>query len=220
MSDSNNPAQMRRDYGQAGLDEAEVGEAPMPLFERWFNEAVASNAAPEHEPNAMTLATADATGRPDARIVLLKQFDERGFVFFTNYRSRKADELEANAAAALLWFWPWLERQVRVVGTVAKVEPELSDAYFADRPRASQLGAWASAQSQPTSREQLEQRMAELDAEYEGRPIPRPPHWGGYRVAPREVEFWQGRPSRLHDRIRFRRSSDADESWQRERLSP
>jgi pyridoxamine 5'-phosphate oxidase len=205
---------VREEYTRAGLSEAAAAADPIAQFNRWFDDAVAADL---RHPNAMTLATVD-DGRPSARVVLLKSVDEHGFVFFTNFESRKGRELAANPAAALLFFWSELERQVRVDGTAEKVSPEESDAYFATRPYGSQIGAWASAQSEPIpSREVLEARARELDARYEGGPVPRPGHWGGYRVAPVEIEFWQGRANRLHDRLRYRLAGGV---WTRERLSP
>ena len=166
----------------------------------------------------MTLATATPDGRPSARVVLLKGFDERGFVFYTNYEGRKSTEIEANPRAALVFYWGELERQVRVEGRVSRVPDEESDAYFAERPRGSQLGAWASEQSRPVrDRGALEERLRELEGEYGGREVPRPPFWGGYRVEPETMEFWQGRENRLHDRLRYHR---AGELWRRERLQP
>jgi pyridoxamine 5'-phosphate oxidase len=166
----------------------------------------------------MTLATATPDGRPSARVVLLKGFDERGFVFYTNYEGRKSRELEANPRAALLFYWGELERQVRVEGRVSRVPDRESDAYFAGRPRGSQLGAWASEQSRPVrDRGALERRLRELEGEYEGREVPRPAFWGGYRVVPETMEFWQGRENRLHDRLRYRR---AEGGWKIERLQP
>lgn len=166
----------------------------------------------------MTLATATRDGHPSARMVLLKGFDARGFVFYTNYESRKGGELEQNPQAALVFFWVELERQVRVEGRVERAAPAESDAYFASRPLGSQIGAWASAQSRVIAgREPLERRTAELEDEYAGREVPRPSQWGGYRVVPHVIEFWQGRPSRLHDRLRYRQK---DGGWIVERLSP
>jgi pyridoxamine 5'-phosphate oxidase len=207
-------ADLRIDYAKHGLSEAEAGDDPLELFRRWFADA---DAAGQHEPNAMTLATATPDGRPSARIVLLKIADERGLAFFTNYESRKGRELTNNPVAALVFYWPVCERQVRVEGTVEIVSEAESDDYFATRPVNSRLGAWASEQSGVIeSRAELERRHRELMAKY-GEQVPRPPHWGGYRVVPTVWEFWQGRPSRLHDRIRFRK---ADGRWVRERLSP
>ena len=208
-------ARLREEYTRAGLRESDADRDPIEQFRRWFDEALA---AILHEPNAMTLATATPDGRPSARIVLLKGFDERGFVFYTNYEGRKGEELAANPRAALVLYWGELERQVRIEGRVSRVPDEESDAYFEGRPRGSQLGAWASEQSRPArDRGVLEERLRELEAEYGDREVPRPPFWGGYRVEPEVIEFWQGRENRLHDRLRYRRS---DEGWKVERLQP
>jgi pyridoxamine 5'-phosphate oxidase len=211
-----NLADFRREYTQAGLDRAELAANPLAQFRRWFEQATQAGLI---EPNAMTLATADAQGRPSARIVLLKSFDERGIVFFTNFESRKAREIAANARVALLFAWLGLERQVAVEGRATRVPAAESAAYFAQRPYGNQLGAWASAQSRVvTTRAQLEKKLAELRRLYpEGR-VPPPPHWGGFRVTPRVWEFWQGRPNRLHDRFRYRRARGS--KWIIERLSP
>lgn len=207
---------LRREYTLRELREHEADPDPLRQFDRWFDDAVRSGLV---EPNGMTLATVDSSGQPSARIVLLKGFDERGFVFYTDYRSRKGRELEANPKAALCFWWPALERQVRIEGTVQRVTAQESEAYFASRPRESQLGAHVSRQSEPIAdAELLRRRLAELEAEYRDRPIPRPPNWGGYRLTPVEIEFWQGRPHRLHDRLRYRRGEDG--CWRRERLSP
>lgn len=198
------------------LTEDDLLPDPLALVRRWFGEAQAAGAP---QADAMTLATADADGRPSARVVLLKAIDERGLVFFTNYESRKAHELEANPHAALVLLWATLERQVRVTGHVERVSGEESDAYFATRPRGSQLGAWASEQSRPLpDRALLEERWAALEVRFGAAPVPRPPHWGGYRVVPREIEVWQGRANRLHDRFAYVRAGDA--GWERTRLQP
>jgi pyridoxamine 5'-phosphate oxidase len=209
-------ARLRKEYTRAGLRESDADPDPIEQFRRWFDETLAADL---HEPNAMTLAAAAPDGRPSARIVLLKGFDERGFVFYTNYEGRKGWELETNPYAALVFYWGELERQVRIEGRVSRVSEEESDAYFAGRPRGSQLGAWVSEQSRPVrDRGSLEERLRELEAEYEGREVPRPPFWGGYRVEPEIIEFWQGRENRLHDRLRYRRSESG--GWERERLQP
>ena len=209
-------ARLRKEYTRAGLKESEADPNPIEQFRTWFDEVLTSNL---HEPNAMILATATLDGRPSARVVLLKGFDERGFVFYTNYEGRKGEELETNPHCALLFYWGELERQVRVEGRVRRVPDKESDAYFAGRPRGSQLGAWASEQSRPVGdRGALEHRLRELEAEYEGREVPRPPFWGGYRVEPETIEFWQGRENRLHDRLVYLRSEDG--GWRRGRLQP
>jgi pyridoxamine 5'-phosphate oxidase len=208
-------ADLRRNYTLAGLTEADAGDDPLALFRRWFDQAVAAGL---DEPNAVTLATATPDGRPSARVVLLKGLDERGFTVFSNYESRKGRELAANPHAAMCFLWHPFERQVRVEGTVARIPGAESDEYFASRPAGSRLGAWASAQSEVIpDRATLERQQAELEARFAGGPIPRPPHWGGYRLSPEVVEFWQGRPNRLHDRIRFTRAAGI---WTRDRLSP
>ena len=209
-------AHLRKEYTRAGLKESEADPNPIEQFRTWFDEVLTSNL---HEPNAMVLATATLDGRPSARVVLLKGFDDRGFVFYTNYKGRKGEELEANPHCALLFYWGELERQVRVEGRARRVPDQESDAYFAGRPRGSQLGAWASEQSRPVGdRGALEHRLRELEAEYEGREVPRPPFWGGYRVEPETIEFWQGRENRLHDRLVYLRSEDG--GWRRGRLQP
>jgi len=208
-------ADLRKEYTQRGLHETEAADDPVEQFRRWFEQAVSAQLP---EPNAMTLATCTPDGRPSARIVLLKGYNGNGFTFFTSYEGRKAKELDSNPRAALVFYWPELERQIRIEGTIERTSSEESDAYFATRPRNSQLGAWASSQSSVVaSREVLERRWAELQARYANQPVPRPPHWGGYRLIPTVFEFWQGRPSRLHDRLRYRRSPTG---WVRERLSP
>ena len=208
-------ADLRKEYTRAGLSKSDVDPDPVEQFRRWFDEALEADL---HEPNAMTVATAAPDGRPSARVVLLKVFDERGFVFYTNYEGRKGRELEENPRAALLFYWGELERQVRIEGTVSRTSEGESDAYYASRPRGSRLGAWASEQSRAVEgREVLEGRARDLEVEYEGREVPRPAFWGGYRVEPEVVEFWQGRESRLHDRISYRRG---DGGWEIERLQP
>ena len=198
------------------LDENSVDRNPIDLFRRWLDDAVASGA---RLPNAMTLATATADGKPSARMVLLKQVDDDGFVFYTNYRSRKADELEANHYAALVFYWTQLDRQVRVEGRVTKVSAAESDEYFATRPRESQLGALASPQSEVIEgREMLEESFRELERRYQDRPVDRPAHWGGYRLVPERIEFWQNRAGRLHDRINYERQADGN--WAITRLAP
>jgi pyridoxamine 5'-phosphate oxidase len=208
-------ARLRHEYTRAGLEESEAASDPIEQFRSWFDEALAADL---HEPNAMTLATATPDGRPSARVVLLKGFDERGFVFYTNYEGRKAKEIEANPTCALLFYWGELERQVRIEGRASRLSGEESDTYFASRPQGSRLGAWASEQSRPVEdRSILEGRVRALEAEYEGREIPRPPFWGGYRVEPDTIEFWQGRESRLHDRLVYLRNEGG---WKIVRLQP
>jgi pyridoxamine 5'-phosphate oxidase len=208
-------AELRKDYCLAGLVESDLAREPYRQFEKWFQEA---EAAKIPEPNAMTLATAAPDGRPSARTILLKGVDGRGFVFFSNYESRKGRELAANPRATLLFPWLALERQVIIEGPVTKVPREESETYFHSRPRASQLGAWVSQQSSIISgRSMLEENMKMLEQKYAGREVPLPPHWGGWRLAPETVEFWQGRRSRLHDRLRYRREKDG---WIVERLAP
>lgn len=208
-------ADLRREYTQCGLVEALAGDDPIELFRVWFVQALSAELA---EPNAMSLATVAADGLPSVRIVLLKGFDHEGFTFFTNYESRKGRELSANPHAALAFWWHEFERQVRVEGRVEKVSPAESDEYFAMRPLGSRLGAWASSQSEVVlDRDSLDRQYADLAARYSDGNVPRPLHWGGYRLVPDALEFWQGRPNRLHDRIRFRRSGGG---WVRERLAP
>jgi pyridoxamine 5'-phosphate oxidase len=198
------------------LRETDVDPDPIRQFRAWFAEA---EAARLYQPDAMTVATATADGRPSARLVLLRGLDDRGFTFFTNYDSRKAAELAANPRAALVFYWAELHRQVRVEGRVEVVSPEESDAYFRTRPRGSQLGAWASPQSQVLDgRAVLEQLTDEAARRFEGQPVPRPPRWGGYRVVPEVIEFWQGRDNRLHDRLCYRRRADG--GWEVVRLAP
>ncbi|TFI55984.1 pyridoxamine 5'-phosphate oxidase [Mastigocladus laminosus UU774] len=211
-----NVAELRKDYTLHGLNETDIDLNPFIQFQKWFDEALTAQLL---EPNAMTLATTTTDGKPSARIVLLKDFDERGFVFFTNYNSQKGQELAENPQAALVFWWAELERQVRICGHVEKISENDSDRYFQSRPFQSRLGAWASNQSDIIeSRTLLEQRFQELQAKYENQDVPRPPHWGGLRVIPTEIEFWQGRSSRLHDRILYTRLDNSD--WKIQRLSP
>ncbi len=208
-------AELRKEYSLAGLAEKDLARDPFRQFEKWFQEAEAAKLT---EPNAMTLCTATREGRPSARTVLLKGLDGRGFVFFSNYESRKGRELHENPQATLVFPWVALERQVIIEGKVTRVPREESEAYFHSRPRASQLGAWVSQQSSIISgRGVLEQSLKALEEKYAGAEVPLPLHWGGWRLAPETVEFWQGRRSRLHDRLRFRREKDG---WSVERLAP
>jgi pyridoxamine 5'-phosphate oxidase len=214
-------SRLRQEYAAGGLSEGDLEKDPVAMFRRWLHEAVTAGL---HEPNAMVVATVSADGRPSSRMVLLKRLDERGFVFFTNYDSRKGTELAANPVAALLFPWHDLERQVRIEGPVTPLAPEENAAYFATRPRASQLGAWASPQSQVVaSRTELDQRYDAVANRFpELQDVPVPPHWGGYLVVPDLVEFWQGRRGRMHDRLRYRRTSATDGAgtWSVERLAP
>ena len=213
--DSPDLAALRAEYAREGLDEADADDDPVALFGRWLDEAVAAGI---HEPNAMALATADASGRPSVRTVLLKGFDEAGAVFYTNYDSRKARELAANPWASAVLLWRELQRQVRIEGRVERVDSAQSDAYFGSRPRGAQIGAVASRQSQPIdSREALEAQVADVEQAFDGRDVDRPEQWGGYRLALEVMEFWQGRPDRIHDRLRFARVGNG---WSRERLQP
>ncbi len=202
--------------GTIGLDETLIDRDPIGQFQRWFNDAIAANVS---MPEAMTLATATPDGRPSARMVLLKQVDQNGFVFFTNYQSAKAQQLDANPRAALVFHWNQLERQVRVEGTVTRTSAEESREYFQTRPRESQIGAWASSQSQVISgREVLEERAKELEGLYCDKEIDCPEYWGGYRLTPERIEFWKGRVGRLHDRILYQRDSGG--AWTISRLAP
>jgi len=214
-------SELRREYLLAGLDERQLAPGPIAQFQAWLDQALAADLP---EPTAMTLATAGPGGRPSARIVLLKGCDERGFVFYTNYQSRKGGELERNPRAALVFYWAAFDRQVRVEGTIEKTSREESEAYFASRPLGARVSAAVSPQSSPVpDRAALETAVAEAAARFGEGPVPLPPHWGGYRLRPDTVEFWQGRPNRLHDRLVYRRTSAAGEggeSWRIERLAP
>ncbi len=198
------------------LDEQHALRDPIKQFAEWFDDALA---AVPYLPNAMTLASATKDGKPSARVVLLKSFDEDGFVFYTNYSSRKAEELGRNPRAELMFYWPELKRQIRIEGTVEKTSEQESDEYFQTRPRDSQISAWASAQSAVLgSRQELEKRFQEIEKRYENKIVPRPPHWGGYRLKPQKIEFWQSRENRLHDRLLYVRRGDR--AWALQRLAP
>ncbi len=210
-------AEMRRDYTRAGLDETQAPDEPLSLFHRWFEEARQTEQLPV-EPNAMMLATVDRQGFPHCRVLLLKALDERGFTFFTNYESAKGEQLKDCPRAAMTFFWPTLERQVRIEGQVERVTAAESDAYFQVRPLGSRLGAWASPQSQVLrDRAELEALLASAELRFLDKSPHCPEHWGGYRLLPERIEFWQGRPSRLHDRLNYRLAAGA---WIRERLAP
>ncbi|KAB2918176.1 MAG: pyridoxamine 5'-phosphate oxidase [Bacteroidetes bacterium] len=209
-------AEIRTDYQSASLNESDMLADPFAQFDKWFREAMEAEVL---EVNAMNLATATPDGKPASRIVLLKGLDERGFTFYTNYHSDKGQMLAVNPHAALNFFWPELERQVRIEGEVEKVSSQESDEYFASRPKGSQIGAWVSEQSyEIESREELDKKLEELTAFYADKSVMRPPHWGGYRVVPHTVEFWQGRPSRLHDRLKYIKGGEG--FWKLVRLSP
>jgi pyridoxamine 5'-phosphate oxidase len=206
-------ADLRQSYEKNVLLEKDAAASPFDQFSAWFDQALAARVP---EPNAMTLATVDGRGRPSARIVLVKGADERGFVFYTNYESRKGHELAGNPYASLLFFWQPLERQIRIEGRIEKAADAESDAYYNSRPLGSRIGAWASKQSQPVTREELEETTRRFEQQYGEQP-PRPAHWGGYRLVPERFEFWQGRPSRLHDRLVYERAGAA---WTIGRISP
>lgn len=209
-------ANLRKEYTFQGLSEMDASPNPFEQFKLWFDQALAAKLP---EPNAMMIATATLEGKPSARMVLLKDYDERGFVFYTNYDSQKGQQLIENPWGAIVFWWAELERQVRIEGRVEKVSEAESEAYFRSRPKGSQLGAWVSNQSQVIdSREVLEQRLQQLKEEYENKEVPRPPHWGGFRVIPDMIEFWQGRPSRLHDRLLYQQQENG--AWTIQRLSP
>lgn len=206
---------LRQEYRSAMLTEKDASVDPIVQFRKWFEEAVNANI---YEPNVMTLATADRNGKPSARIVLLKGMDEMGFCFYSNYLSKKGKEMKKNPQACLVFFWPELERQVRIEGRIEKLDKETSEAYFHSRPKASQIGAVVSPQSQPIpNREQLEQKATQFAKEYADKEIPKPAHWGGYILKPTMIEFWQGRESRLHDRLSYQL---IEKKWRRERLAP
>jgi pyridoxamine 5'-phosphate oxidase len=208
-------AALRREYGESGLDRPDLTPDPVAMFRRWLHDAVVAGL---HEPNAMVVSTVSAQGHPSSRMVLLKGVDERGLVFYSNYDSRKGAELSVNANCALLFPWHDLQRQVRVEGKAERVSREESQRYFATRPRASQLGAWASPQSRVVeSRDELERRYTEVEDRYNTFDVPLPENWGGYLVVPEAVEFWQGRRGRMHDRLVYRRHGDA---WETVRLAP
>jgi pyridoxamine 5'-phosphate oxidase len=216
MSETKSLADLRREYTLGGLRRADLGADPILQFKQWFDQARGAGLV---EPNAMTLATVGKDARPSARIVLLKAVDQRGFIFFTNYASRKGLELAENPNAALAIYWAELERQVCVGGAVAKISDVESDEYFNSRPKGSRLAAWTSSQSEViASRTVLERKLDEISARHPGDHVPRPPYWGGYCLAPDRIEFWQGRPNRLHDRFQYLKLADG--GWRLERLSP
>lgn len=210
-------ADMRRDYTRDGLTEAQAPQEPLALFKQWFDDALKTEQLPV-EPNSMMLATVDAQNRPHCRVLLLKGLDASGFTFFSNYDSAKGQQLQASPFAAMTFFWPTLERQVRIEGRIERVTPVESDAYFQVRPMGSRLGAWASPQSQVIAdRAELEDLLAQVEQRFSDKAPECPPHWGGYRLLPERIEFWQGRASRLHDRLNYRVEAG---NWVRERLAP
>ena len=216
VSDSLSIANLRREYTLAGLRRTDLEADPMVQFAKWFQQALGAGLT---EPNAMTLATADRQGRPSARIVLLKGTDARGFIFFTNYESRKGHELAENPNASLVMYWAELERQVCINGSVGRISREESEKYFDSRPKGSRLSAWVSSQSKPIgNRGDLEKQLIEVAAKYSGNDVPTPPYWGGFCLTPERIEFWQGRPDRLHDRFEYAKQPDG--RWVIQRLSP
>lgn len=213
---SNYLNQVRHDFSKAKLDEENVDENPIEQYAKWFEEAVGAQVL---DPKAIVISTVSADGQPHSRVVYNRGLKPTGMVFYTNYHSNKGRELEGNQHISILSYWPELERQIRMEGKVEQLPAEESDAYFASRPRESQIGAWASNQSEElTNREVLEEKVKSFTAKFEGQDVPRPPHWGGYLFVPHRVEFWQGRPSRLHDRIVYEKQTD--ETWTKKRLSP
>ena len=213
--ESSKIAHLRKDYTLNGLDQQDILQSPIDQFKKWFDESLSAEVI---EPNGMFLSTISPEGYPQGRIVLLKEVDDHGFTFYTNYNSQKGNDLAAHPLASLTFWWAELERQVRIVGKVEKVSEAESDAYFSIRPRGSQLGAWVSTQSEVIeNREVLTNKLVRFEKQFVDQPVPRPPHWGGYRVIPHEIEFWQGRSSRLHDRIRYQYQTN---EWKIERLSP
>ncbi|HCT29816.1 MAG TPA: pyridoxamine 5'-phosphate oxidase [Bacteroidales bacterium] len=213
--DKKDISSIRKEYAMKQLDESEVDKNPLSQFGIWFDDAIQAEV---NEPNAMVLSTTTKEGRPSSRVVLLKGFDENGFTFFTNYKSRKALHIEQNPFASLLFFWPELERQVRIEGEIAKVSTSESDEYFSSRPEGSKIGAWVSPQSNVIhGREFLESLKMIFEGQFANKAISRPPNWGGYRLKPDMIEFWQGRPNRLHDRVQY---TQINEKWKIERLAP